>query len=404
MDHGKSTLIGRLCLDTGALQDGKLEEIKAAAEASGRELELGYVMDHLEEERTRAMTIDTAQTFFHSPTRDYVVIDAPGHKELTRNMITGASQADAAILVLDAAEGVQEQTRRHAYFLSLLGIQQVTVLVNKMDLVGCEQARFDALSGEMRSLLKAGGTEAMFFVPGSARHGDNIVRPSSQMPWYRGPTLLSGLDEFCPPRPDVEKPLRFPIQDVYQVDGRRILVGRVEAGVVEAGCRVTLLPSGGPTRVLSVEVFGENRAAASAGEAIGLTLESSSAIARGQVACTPDGLPAVTARLRASVFWMARRPLACGEELQLRLATQELPARIEAIEERIDSSTLECLERQAPCLYETEVGRVVLRLGRPAVVEPFHSTPGLGRFVLERGSDVTGGGVVTHEADIRLGP
>jgi sulfate adenylyltransferase subunit 1 (EFTu-like GTPase family) len=329
-----------------------------------------------------------------------VLIDAPGHKELTKNMITGASQADAAVLVVDAAEGVREQTRRHAYFISLLGIKQIVVLINKMDLAGWDEKRFETLRDELRMMLSAGGTEARFFVPGSARDGDNLVNPSKRTPWYDGPALLSALDEFAAAKPLSERPLRFPVQDVYSIDGKRILVGRMEAGMVEAGSEVVLLPSGVKTRVASIEVFGEVRSSASAGDSIGLTLDTPSDADRGTVVCSTEQLPAVTRSFRAKVFWMSSEPLVRGEELLLRLATQEVAACAESIEERIDSSSLECLEKQANALCETEVGRLVVSLHRPVVAEPFHFIPGMGRFVLVRGSDVVGGGVVTDEADI----
>jgi sulfate adenylyltransferase subunit 1 (EFTu-like GTPase family) len=196
VDHGKSTLIGRLLCDTDSLPDGKLEEIEAAAAAEGREMEIGFVMDHLHEERERGITIDTAQTFFSSPARDYVIIDAPGHKEFIKNMITGASQAEAAVLLCCVDEGVQEQTRRHAYVVRLLGLEQVVVAYNKMDRVGYEQQRFEQVKADMDVFLGRLGITPSVEVPVSARIGDNVADRSDNMPWHEGPTILEALDMF----------------------------------------------------------------------------------------------------------------------------------------------------------------------------------------------------------------
>jgi len=244
VDHGKSTLIGRLLFDTKSLPDEKMAEVERMSAELGREVEFAFVMDHLQEERDQGITIDTAQTFFHTEARDYVIIDAPGHKEFIKNMITGASQAQAALLVVDAEEGVREQTRRHAYLLGMLGLRQLTVLVNKMDRVGCARERFDEVAGDVKAFLSAVDLEAMHVVPISAKDGDNVASASERMPWYPGPTALEALDSFVVPVRPADKPTRLPIQDVYKVDDKRILVGRVESGAVTVGQDVVFLPSG----------------------------------------------------------------------------------------------------------------------------------------------------------------
>ncbi|MCC6156667.1 MAG: GTP-binding protein, partial [Deltaproteobacteria bacterium] len=216
VDHGKSTLIGRLFFDTGSLPRQRYDEIVETCRRQGREFEFAYLMDALEEEREQNITIETAQSFFKTEQRPYVIIDAPGHKEFLKNMITGSSAADAAVLLVDAAEGVREQTRRHAYVLSLLGIRQILVVINKLDLVDWSQRVFNEVSADITRFLHGLGLAASFIVPISARDGDNVVNRSERSPWFTGPTIVEALDEFAPAAGNEELPLRFPIQDIYK--------------------------------------------------------------------------------------------------------------------------------------------------------------------------------------------
>jgi sulfate adenylyltransferase large subunit len=394
VDHGKSTLIGRLLYDTESLPVGKMEEIRRTSQELGHEVEFAYVMDHLEEERRQEMTIDTAQAFFRTTKRDYVIIDAPGHRELLKNMITGAAQAQAAVLVVDATEGMKEQTRRHATFLSLLGIRSAVALLNKMDKAGYDEARFRELSAELSHALAAVGVTSFACVPGSALKGENIVRRSEAMPWYVGQTLLQALDDLAPPAAHAHAPLRFPVQDVYSMDGRQMLVGRIESGRIHAGQPILILPSARNAQVRSVEVFGQDRFGAEQGECIGITLESEPAPARGEVLCGLEHCPKPTQRFRANLFWMAQESCRRGERLTIRAATQEIPCRVERIETRMDSSTCDLLETDASCLNETETGRAVLAADSPVVLEPFSELPELGRIILTRGAATVGGGGV----------
>ncbi|HTA16841.1 MAG TPA: GTP-binding protein, partial [bacterium] len=221
VDHGKSTFVGRLLHDTNSLPEGKLEAIQASCRKRGVDFEFAFLMDALQSERDQNITIDTAQIWFRTPLRQYVVIDAPGHKEFIKNMVTGAAQADAAFLLIAANEGVQEQSRRHGTLLSLLGIKQVVVLVNKMDLVDYDRGVFDKIETEYRAFLKGLGVEPMAFVPMSARQGANVAHKDTALAWYQGPTVLEQLDRFQAPVAPTEAPLRFPVQDVYRFDERR---------------------------------------------------------------------------------------------------------------------------------------------------------------------------------------
>ena len=253
VDHGKSTLVGRLLYDTDALPEGKLEELQAVSSKRGMELEWSFVLDSFQAERDQAVTIDTTQIRFKTDKRDYVIIDAPGHREFLKNMVSGAAEADAAILVIDAAEGVREQSRRHGYLLHLLGVKQVAVAVNKMDLVDHDQGRFAAVAQEVTDYLAGIGVEPAAILPISARAGANVAEPSPELSWFQGPSLLQMLDRFhSVTRPSLQ-PLRLPIQDVYHFDQRRILVGRVESGVLRAGDTVLFSPSNKTARVRSLE-------------------------------------------------------------------------------------------------------------------------------------------------------
>ncbi len=397
VDHGKSTLIGRLFYDTDSLPEEKVEEVRRACEEMGREMEFGFVMDHLEEERVQGITIDTAQTFFNTGKRRYVIIDAPGHREFLKNMITGASQADAALLIVDAREGVKEQTRRHAYILKMLGIGQVMVLINKMDLVGYSEARFDEVRGELMLFLSPLGISPSRSIPISARDGDNVAIPSDKMPWYHGPTVLEGLDSFAPRKAASGLPLRFPIQDVYKVRDKRILVGRVESGKICRGDEVVFLPQGSRTRVSSIEVLWKDCAEAEAGQSIGITVADPLFVERGAVACLTGDLPTITSGLRASLFWMSRQPFRIDQDLTIRIATQEVPASLR-IEGKIDSSSMAPIVNNPDSVLETEIAQVTINTRQPVVVEDFNDIQELGRFVLIKDLDVVAGGIVSSSS------
>lgn len=394
VDHGKSTLIGRLLYDTGSVPPDRMEQIRKASAEQGRDIEFAYLMDHLKEERDEGITIDTAQTFFSTPQRDYVVIDAPGHREFLKNMLTGASQAEAAILLLDAAEGLGEQTRRHAVLLDLLGVGRCLVAINKMDLVGFSAERYEELRAELDDFLVGRlGLEVTAYVPVSAKLGENVVMPSDQMPWYDGPTLLERLEEI-EAMPDEDRPTRFAVQDVYEFDGRRIAAGRVESGTLDAGDELLALPDGERVEVLSIERFESDRTVAEAGECIGITVPEAFTPRRGQVLCDPDEPSSVASTLRARLFWMAAEPLKQGESLDLKILTQETTAQVQAIRRRTDSSTLDVLEDEARELANTEVADVELAAASPMVAERVEDHRSLGRVVLERSGAVVGAGII----------
>jgi len=394
VDHGKSTLIGRLLYDTGSLPEGKIEEIKQLCESLGKDIEFGYVMDHLEEERDQGITIDTAQTFFSTHKRDYVIIDAPGHVEFLKNMISGASQAEAAVLIVDAEEGVKEQTKRHAYILGMLGLSQVIAVINKMDLVDFDQKRFETVKKDLMEFLSKINIKPSYVIPISAKNGDFIASKTGTMDWYDGPTVLEALGTFRTKESANEKPLRFVVQDVYSFD-KRIIAGRVESGIIRKGDMIKVLPSGEKTRVKSVEEYLKKVTEAEAGKCIGITTEDKLFIDRGNVIVSNGDMPAVTNRIKANVFWMDRTPFKKGESLIFRCATQEVNCEIEKICRVINSSTLELIAEDANEIKNREVANIIIRTDKPVVVENFNKMEELGRFVLGR-EDTCAGGIITE--------
>src|SRR5205807_1304652 len=342
VDHGKSTLIGRILHDTGSLPEGKIEQIKKACAAEGMGFEFAFLLDALLEEQKQNVTIDTTEIPFRTPRRQYAIIDAPGHKEFLKNMITGASRADAAILVISADEGVREQSRRHAYLLSMLGIKHLIVVVNKMDLVDYSEKRFREIEQEYRKFLRELGLEARTFIPASAREGENVAQASAKMKWYGAASVLEALDSLGPQERDVDLPLRFCVQDVYRFDGRRIIAGRIETGTLRAGDQLVFSPANKSSVVATIERWNApSNGPAVAGDSIGIMLSEQIFVERGYVASHENDTPIETNRFHADLFWIVREPLQVGHPYDLRLATQEVKCEIASIEEVMDSSTRE---------------------------------------------------------------
>jgi bifunctional enzyme CysN/CysC len=401
VDHGKSTLVGRLLHDTGSLPEGKLEQLQQAAQRRGMPFEWANLMDALQAERDQNISIDTAQIWFRTPKRRYVIIDAPGHQEFIKNMVTGAAQAEAALLLIDAQEGVQENSRRHGYLLELLGIRQVAVLVNKMDLVGYSQERFSAVEAEYRAWLKQIGLEPSAVIPIAARQGENVAAPGPNLPWWKGPTVLATLDEFKGARPPGDQPLRYPIQDVYRFDHRRILAGRVESGCIKVGDRVVFSPSNKTSTVKTIERWNAPaRDSAETGESIGITLTDQVFVERGAVAALEHTPPYALTCFKARVFWLGKRPFTPGRKYRLKLATQEAECQIEKLERVIDSATLQTVERPGaePFVGRHEAAELTLRTKKPVAFDAINEVVATGRFVIVDGFDVAGGGIIVPDS------
>jgi bifunctional enzyme CysN/CysC len=399
VDHGKSTIIGRLLADTGTLPEGKLEQIKDLCARTSKPFEYAFLLDALKDERAQGITIDAARVFFRTPKRRYLILDAPGHVEFLKNMVTGAARAEAALLVLDAGEGIQENTRRHAYLLSMLGVRQIAVVVNKMDLVGCRQDAFDTFARDLGAFLATIDMTPAAIIPVIGREGDNLATRSATMSWYTGPTVLEALDAFRSQGEAVNGPFRMPVQAVFKFtndgDDRRIVAGTIDSGRVRVGDEVVFHPSGKRTRVKSLEAF--NRVAptvAGAGESAGFTLAQQIYVTRGELATLAHEPQPVTAtRIRASIFWLGARALEVGRSYALKLGTARVSVHLEHIERVLDASTLESVTDRT-AVVRNEVADCVLKLRHPIAFDRASELAATSRFVLVDDYSISGGGVV----------
>jgi bifunctional enzyme CysN/CysC len=400
VDHGKSTVVGRLLADTGSLPKGKLEAARAECQRTGKVFEYAFLLDALSDEQDQGITIDTARCFFKTARRDYIIIDAPGHIEFLKNMISGAARAEAAVLIIDAHEGVRENSRRHGYILSMLGIRQVVVCVNKMDLVGRSQEHFRKIEAEYRAFLKEiGAVSPKHFIPIAALHGENLAARSAEMPWYDGPTLLETLDAFAKAPPKADQALRMPVQAIYKFTGhgddRRIIAGRIESGKVKVGDKVVFSPSNKTVAIKSIEGFNTPpRAEIGPGWSTGFTLAEEIYVTRGEVMSHAEDPPLVSTRFRANLIWLGRKPFAAGKDYKLKLHNAAVPVRLLKLHKVIDASEA---DKQ---LEKTEVGRhdvadLVLETRQPVAFDLSADSEATGRFVIVDGYDVAGGGIIT---------
>jgi 3'(2'),5'-bisphosphate nucleotidase len=405
VDDGKSTILGRLLADTDSLPIGKLEQVRDYCQRSSKQFEYAFLVDALKDERAQGITIDAARVFFRASARQYVIIDAPGHVEFLKNMITGASTADAALLVVDAHEGVRATSRRHAVMLSILGVRQLAVLVNKMDLVGYRQEAYEAVVTEMRQVLARLGLEAAAFIPVAGREGANLARRATEMAWYGGPTVLDMMETFTPKPVATQEPFRMPVQGVYKFTGfndtRRIIAGTVESGRLRVGDEVVFYPSTIRSRVRSIERFnGTAPDSVDAGIATGFTLDPQVYVVRGEIAARADEPPPRTAtRVRATLFYLGRRPLDAQREIAVKLGTSRVPARIETIEQVIDDSEPTTdfdpvLDGDLTHVDRNQVAQCVLRLQRPIACDLAGDLQGTGRFALVDNYEICGGGII----------
>ncbi len=411
VDHGKSTIIGRLLADTNSLPLGKIAQVKAECERTAKPFEYAFLLDALKDERAQGITIDSARVFFKSARRDYIIIDAPGHIEFLKNMITGAARAEAALLVIDAKEGVQENSRRHGYMMSLLGIRQFAVLVNKMDLVGYDRELFADIEREYRGFLTNLGLSPASFVPVCGRDGDNVASRSAAIPWYVGPTVLDILDQFPGGASEAAKPFRLPVQDVYKFtnrdDDRRIVAGTVASGTANVGDEVVFYPSGKKSTIKTFEAF--HRAPpieVAAGEAAGLTLQEQIYVARGEMATlSRESRPQVSSRLRVSLFWLAKNPLLMQKDYILKLGSARVTMRVEEIQRVINASDLSSNDQKTR-VERNDVADCILKCTRAMAFDLADEIAETSRFVIVDDYEISGGGIVReslpdHQAWVR---
>ncbi len=399
VDHGKSTVIGRLLADTGSLPEGKLESVKEYCRKNSRPFEYAFLLDALKDEQAQGITIDTARCFFKTNKRDYIIIDAPGHIEFLKNMVTGASRAEAALLVIDANEGIKENSKRHGHIVSMLGIKQVVVLVNKMDLVDFNGDVFNSITEEFTEFLNKINIKPINFIPISAFNGDNIAEKSEFTPWYKGPTVLTQLDSFANRKEDSQLPFRMPVQDIYKFteenDDRRIVAGTILSGTLKAGDEVLFLPSKKKSIVNSIEGFNVAPAdKADAGQAIGVTLKTQIYIKSGELMVRADEIqPVLSSRFRVNIFWVGKFPLIKNKNYKLKIGTLRITVKLAEILNIIDAAELN-IDTFKEQVERHDVAECILETVKPIPFDPISQMEMTGRFVIVDNYEISGGGII----------
>lgn len=399
IDHGKSTLIGRLLYDSGSLPEEKIEEVKKTAEKLGKNMEFAFFIDSLEEEREDAMTIDIMHIPLKINEREYLLIDCPGHKELIKNMLSGASEADSAILVISAKkdEGVQEQTKRHLFLAKMLGIEQVFIAINKMDEVSYNEERFNEIKNSINKfLIKLNyDSKKIFFVPVSAKLGENILKKSGKIEWYKGECLVDLLKRnISTPLPLIERQFIGLVQDIYDIENKKLIITKVESGKITINDEIALNLCEQRGKIKSIEVYCEKRDFAEAGESIGLEIENVDLdkIKRGEVISKRE-LNKV-GEITAEIFLLLDEEVSEGENLQIKCGTAEAECKLYRIEKIIDSSTAEEVTEKRETLSPREAAIAILKLSEPMIIEKFSHIPALGRFLLIKNKKIVAAGVV----------
>jgi sulfate adenylyltransferase subunit 1 len=383
VDDGKSTLIGRLLYDTKAILADQLAAVERTSQRRGQSLDLSLLTDGLVAEREQGITIDVAYRYFATALRKFIVADAPGHEQYTRNMVTAASTAQLAILLVDARHGVVTQTRRHATLVHLLGISHLVLAVNKMDLVGYSADVFSAIVGDFLAFAQRSGISDVRFVPISALEGDMVVDRGERLGWYDGPTLLQILETVEVPQTLAGAPFRFPVQHVSRPTATtpRGYMGRIESGSIAVGDRVTVLPSGLTTQVRELRTLEGPLPCAGLHAAVTLVLADELDVSRGDLIVRADSAPALQRTLQASLCWLGDAPLAPSRNYLLRHTTREVRARIERIDHRWNVSTQE-RERSTGDLRMNDIAQVALALAQPVFPDLYAENRATGSFIL----------------------
>jgi len=401
VDHGKSTVIGRLLVDTDSLPMGKLKKIKALCEKNARPFEYSFLLDSLKDEQSQGITIDTARCFFKTKKRDYIILDAPGHIEFLKNMVTGASHAEAALLVIDAAEGIQENSKRHGHMVSMLGIKQISVLVNKMDLVNYDESVFEKIKSEYSEFLNRINIEPISFIPISAREGDNIAGSSKRMDWYKKRTVLDQVDDFQKNPSLKNLPFRMPVQDIYKFtqhdDNRRIIAGTIATGSVGIGDKVEFLPSRKMSAVKTIENFNTEKHTNSwAGKATGFTLNTQLYIRPGELMVKiGEKQPNVSSRFKANIFWVGRAPLIKNRSYKLKLAAARTSFKLVEVISVLDATDLSTNTNKQQ-VDRHDVAECILETVKPVAFDIIDKNEQTGRFVIVDNYEIAGGGII-HE-------
>ncbi|HLC69270.1 MAG TPA: translation elongation factor EF-1 subunit alpha [Candidatus Bilamarchaeaceae archaeon] len=403
VDSGKSTTVGRILYETGAITEQVLNKLKEEAAKVGKAtFEFAFVMDQLREERERGVTIDISHREFQTSKYYYTIIDAPGHRDFVKNMITGASQADAAVLVVSVKDGIQPQTKEHAFLAKVLGIGQLIVDMNKMDAVNYDQAKYNEVKGEMEKLLKGIGykVEAVSFVPCSGYVGDNITKKSAKLSWYTGPTIIEILDKLTVPLKPTDKPLRLPIQDVFTITGHgTVPVGRIESGILKPNTNVAVMPSGAKGEVKRIEMHHQELTEAIPGDNVGFNLKGvdKKDIKRGDVIGPSDNPPTVVQDFTAQVVVLNHpTAISVGYTPVFHIHTAQFAGKVMEIVEKKDPKSGQTMQQKPDFIKTGDVAIIKIQPMKPVVIEKFSEFPALGRFAIRDMGQTVAAGVVLN--------
>jgi len=392
VDHGKSTLVGRLLADTNSFPKDRLDKVKSICRKQGKAFEYAFLLDAFREEQRQGITIDVSQVRFSTTKRDYSLIDVPGHKEFLKNMFSGASRADAAVLIVDASLGVQFQTKQHAYLLSMLGIGQVVVVISKMDLVDYSESEFNRVKKDCQTYFKTIHLRSKTFITVDAKNDIHVFKRYQKMRWYQGKTVCAVLDDFHGRKNRAKFPFRFVIQDVYKFDGKRLIVGRIASGTVKVGDEVLFSPGNQTAKVKSLVNWPHKEAVkAVSGQSIAITLDDELFIERGQVGSHNRDYPHLADEFCANLFWMSKKPLLLNHPYLFRLGAQEILCVVKELKYIVTYEDSESSGSSKVKRYD--VARVVMKTKRPIVLDDFNNAEELSRFVLIDKNQICGGGI-----------
>lgn len=402
VDHGKSSIIGRLLVDTKSLPEGKVESIKRMCEIQSKVFEYAYILDALKDEQAQCITIDSARCFFKTSNRKVLLRDAPGHLEFLKNMITGASTADAGLLVIDASEGMKENSKRHSYLLSLLGIKQIAVIINKMDLVNYDEDRYNEVKFNCEEYLNEIGVKVMNYIPVSAQMGDNIASKSNIMNWYTGNTLLEIIDKFEPQEPNYQLDFRMPLQDIYKFsadnDTRRIFAGTVLTGKAKVGDKLIFYPSKKVSEIKTIEAYNvKEKKEIVAGEAAGFTLTDEIYLKRGEVACIYNqSKPIISDNILVKIFWLGINPLIYNKKYYIKCGHNKIEAELVEIKKLFDAENL-ILKIDKNYIEQNHIAECVLKLKEPLAfdINIFENS----RIVIVDDYEISGGGLIISKTE-----
>ena len=398
VDHGKSSFIGRLLYDIGEIQEEKYEELKKASKKRGVEFEFAFLLDALQDERDQGITIDTTRIFFKTQKRKYVFIDAPGHKEFLRNMVTGAASADIAILIVDVNDGIQQQTKKHSYLLKLLGFEKVITIYNKMDKVDYAESKFLNIKSKLEKFLSKIGIESHSSIPISSRKGDNIVSLSKKTEWYKGVPFVKILDDYKIQENDKSEFIRFPVQDIYKLGDKRIILGRIESGKIKRGTKLIFLPSNEIVSVKTLEVWPKAKKKYEVGDCIGITLSDQIFVDKGNMASDIMNPPKLTNRFESKVFWLSKKRISFNKKYLMKINTGEYEVSIKQIKNIIDVESL--TEKKKLNVEKNDICELVIHSSELIPMDDYSFNKSTSRFCLLDETEIVAGGIV----DIRNYP